>query len=122
MKLCHVTDVCLTMLLLLFSLFIQYNSVDGIQLKGHQTHHQKLIHIIIVLVNILFRYMEKTFCFQGLAFVSNHYFHFKGRKIWPTNFIITLSRNRDSDFHIRIALEFHVTIIIYIQSTCCFVA
>lgn len=39
MKLCHVTDVCLTMRLILFSLFIQYNSVHGIQLKGHQTHH-----------------------------------------------------------------------------------
>ena len=69
MKLCHLTDVCLTMLLLLFSLFIQYNSVHGIQLKGHDaTHHQNLIHIIIVLVNILFRYMEKIFCFSEFDF------------------------------------------------------
>ena len=69
MKLCHVTDVCLTMLLLLFSLFIQYNSVHGSQLEGHDaTHDQKLIHIIIVLVNILFRHMEKIFCFSEFDF------------------------------------------------------
>ena len=81
MKLCHVTDVRLTMLLLLFSLFIQYNSFHGFQLKRHQMyqgidaiHHQKLIHKILVLVNILFRYMKKKIfyfsefdvCFQSI--------------------------------------------------------
>lgn len=79
MKLCHVTDVRLTMLLLLFSLFIQYNSFHGFQLKRHQMyqgidaiHHQKLIHKILVLVNILFRYMKKKYSiFQSLTFVSN---------------------------------------------------
>lgn len=118
MKLCHVTDVRLTMLLLLFSLFIQYNSFHGFQLKRHQMyqgidaiHHQKLIHKILVLVNILFRYMKKKkILFFRVWRLFPIYFHFKGRKICPSNFIMILSRYCGADFHIRIPRDFHVTI------------